>query len=229
MEVAAGGSGGESVSDADAADEERSQRRLNLALGALVLVCVAAVVFVGNLMVGQYEDDGGDLTAPWYEDAWAVVTDRRVEAGTSGAGDDTGKGVISAVPEASEAEQRRVADSLDSATKMVTAFVNLRYDDAEASVETVKSMAADNFLDQYEKGSKQLVQLTKEAQTVMTGEVVWAAYVTGDEDSATVLVAASSTVENKLTDKPQARTYRAQVELILEGDRWLTRDLQFVA
>lgn len=227
MEVASGGSGGGSVSDDDTRDEQ-SQQRLNLVLCALVLVSVAAVAFVGLQMVRQY-DDGGDLSGAWYEDAWAVVTDRRVEDGTSRAGEDTGKGTITAVPEASPEEQERIAAALESATKMVTAFVNLRHDDLEASIEAVESMAAGNFLEQYEKSSDSLIKVAEEAQTVMTGEVVWSAYVTGDEDSATVLLAASGTVENNLTDKPEARTYRVQVELLYENDRWLTRDLQFVA
>jgi hypothetical protein len=227
VEVASGGSGGGSVRD-DATDEQ-SQRRLNLLLCALVLVSVAAVVFVGVQMVRQYEDGGGDLTGAWYEDAWAVVTDQRSEDGTSRAGEDTGKGTITAVPEASPAEEERIAAALESATKMVTAFVNLRYDDLDASIETVESMAAGNFLEQYRKSSGSLIKVAEQAQTVMTGEVVWSGYVTGDEDSATVLLAASGTVENNLTDKPEARTYRVQVELLLEDDRWLTRDLQFVA
>jgi Mce-associated membrane protein len=50
-----------------------------------------------------------------------------------------------------------------------------------------------------------------------------------DEDSATVLVAANSTVTNSDTGgEGQVRYYRLRMRLVREGDRWLTSDVEFV-
>jgi Mce-associated membrane protein len=50
-----------------------------------------------------------------------------------------------------------------------------------------------------------------------------------DEDSATVLVAANSTVANTGTSpEGERRYYRLRLELVREDDRWLTSDVQFV-
>lgn len=243
MEVAPGRSGGGSVSDVDLTeraaarlggtvtegDPERSQKRLNVVLYAMVLACAGAVALAGTVMWQQHKSDGGDTSGGVASHAWSVLVDRRAEGGNTRAGDKVGSKIITAVPAGSTSEQERVALALESATKMVNAFLNVRYTDVDATVEAVLSMAAGNFKDQYTKSTKGIRATARRAQSVAKSDVVWAGYVTGDDDSATVLLAATGTVENKQTDKPQARTYRVQVELILQDGRWLTRDLQFVA
>ena len=73
------------------------------------------------------------------------------------------------------------------------------------------------------------MKLTQRAQATQTGEVEWAGLVAGDDDSATVIVATSGTVANKLTEfEPVARTYRLQLEVDFVDGRWLTSDLQYV-
>jgi Mce-associated membrane protein len=41
-------------------------------------------------------------------------------------------------------------------------------------------------------------------------------------------VVADSTVSNLNTKSPQPRHYRLQLDLVRQGSRWLTSDLQFV-
>jgi Mce-associated membrane protein len=43
-----------------------------------------------------------------------------------------------------------------------------------------------------------------------------------------VIVVADSMVSNVNTSTPQPRHYRLQLDLVLQGGRWLTDDLQFV-
>lgn len=206
MEVAVGRSGGEPVT------ETGSRVRLNIALYAATVLCACAAILIGFLM-------------------WNAGSDR-VE-GTEvapGAGDNVGRGTVQAVALASEEEQERVAAQLEAASKMVNAFVNFRYDDADATIEAVKSMSTGAFLQQYSKGAADLKKIATEAKSEMVAGVVWTGLVAGDEDSATVIVATSGTVKNKTTKfEEEARNYRIQVELVLEDGRWLTRDLQYVA
>lgn len=206
MEVALGRSGGEQVTD------ERSRVRLNIALYAATVLCgcVALLLLYLHVSTSDNEVNGTDVVP--------------------GAGQDVGRGLVEAVPLASDAEQERTAEQLEAATKMVTAFVNFDFEEPERTIEAVKSMSTGTFLEQYSKGAKDLEKLATEAQSDMDAEVVWAGLVAGDEDTATAIVATSGTVRNKTTDfQPEARNYRIQLELVLEDGRWLTKDLQYVA
>ena len=138
------------------------------------------------------------------------------------------KGVIE-LDAASGTEQQRYADLLDSASQEATAFVNIRYDDAQASIDAVMEGATGAFREQYSKSTDGVIQILQDNKSIMTGEVLWTGVVAQDPDSATVIVATSGTVQNKQTgDKPVARYFRLQLQLVSEKGHWLTSDLQFV-
>ena len=206
MEVASGGTGGGQVSD------ERSRVRLNVALYAATVVCGCVAILLLYIHVSRADTEiGGTDVVP-------------------GAGQDVGRGVVEPVPLASDAEQKRTAEQLEAASKMVTAFVNFDYRDPERTIEAVNSMATGDFRTQYAKGAQGLRKLATEAQSEMTAKVVWTGLVAGDDDTATVIVATSGTVKNKTTKfKEEARNYRLQLQLVREDGRWLTKDLQYVA
>jgi Mce-associated membrane protein len=132
--------------------------------------------------------------------------------------------------EAPDEEQERYAAVIDSATDEATAFVNIRYDDAQASIDAVMAGATGAFRDQYSKSTENVIKILEQNKSVMEGEVLWTGVVAVDPDSATLIVATTGTVANVQTDnKPVARNFRLQMELVLEEDKWLTRDLQFVS
>ena len=126
------------------------------------------------------------------------------------------------------AEDERRRDVLRAATAEVVAFTTLDYRDIEPSVDRVLAGATGDFKEQFEASRSQLEQLSRDNESVSEGRVLKAGVVSMDEDSATVVVVADSQVTNKSTDEPQPRHYRLQLDLVLEGDRWLTSDLQFV-
>ena len=127
-------------------------------------------------------------------------------------------------------EQEPYGDVLAAARTEAEAFINIRYDDAEASIDEVVAGATGDFRDQYAKSTDSVVQVLKESESVMEGEVVWAGVVDVDKDSATVLAATSGTVANKQTGgKPVARHFRLRLDLVREDGEWLTDDLQFVS
>lgn len=125
-----------------------------------------------------------------------------------------------------EDERRRAV--LRAATAEVVAFTTLDYRDLEPSIERVLDGATGEFEEQFESSRAQLEQLSRDNESVSEGRVLKVGVVSMDEDSATVVVVADSQVTNKSTDEPQPRHYRLQLDLVLEGDRWLTSDLQFV-
>ncbi len=130
---------------------------------------------------------------------------------------------------ASATEQDRYADILASASKEATAFLNIRYDTAQESIDAVMAGATGEFRDQYAQATDALITLLKDNKSIRTGEVIWAGVVAQDPDSATVILATTGTVQNNQTGaNPKAENYRIQMQLAAEEGRWLTSDLQFV-
>lgn len=177
-----------------------SRLRLNVMLYVVVMVATALLVVAAVRIRG---DDPAPTTLPV-------------------------KGVVE-LDDASGAEQQRYTDILESASKEATAFVNIRYDDAQASIDAVMAGATGDFRAQYAKSTDGVIQVLTENKSIMSGKVLWTGVVAQDPDSATVIVATSGTVQNKQTgDKPVARFFRLQLQLVSEKGRWLTSDLQFV-
>ena len=128
------------------------------------------------------------------------------------------------------AEQARYGDVLAAATAEAEAFINIRYDRARESIDEVAAGATGQFREQYASSTDGVIQVLEENRSVMEGEVLWAGVVDVDRDSATVIAATTGTVSNNKTDnEPVVRNFRLQLDLVLEGGRWLTRDLQFVS
>lgn len=126
-------------------------------------------------------------------------------------------------------EHERYGDVLAAARTEAEAFVNIDYKSAEESIDRVADGATGDFAKQYRSESSSVVELVKENESVMTGEILWAGVVDVDQDSATVLVATSGTVANVQTDnRATVRNFRLQLELQHVKGRWLTSDLQFV-
>ena len=127
-------------------------------------------------------------------------------------------------------EQERYGDVMAAARAEAEAFINIRYDDAQASIDDVVSGATGDFEQQYTSRTDDVVELLEQNKSVMDGKVLWAGVVDVDKDSATVLAATSGTVANTSTqNKPIVRNFRLQLELVYEDGKWLTRDLQFVS
>ena len=224
MEVDAGRAGGEPVTpEPPAATTDRTRVRLNIALYAVALVCVAAIGLLGSRIWGEVDGSDG-----FWDHVGDVVTDPSGED-ASRAGEKIGDARVQAVPLADDDEQERTAAAIDAATKMSNAFLNLDYQEVDASAEAVLSLATGAFRTQYQQSTEGLKKVAERAKSVQTGEVVWAGVVAVDKDSATVIVASSGTVSNKTTKfEAVPRHYRLQLDLTLEDGQWLTRDLQFV-
>jgi len=174
--------------------------RLNVALYVVVMVAAALLVVAA---VRVLDDDSGPTSLP-------------------------AKGMVE-LDEAPGAEQQRYADILESASKEATAFVNISYETAQASIDAVMEGATGEFRDQYAQATDALITLLQDNKSIRTGEVIWAGVVAQDPDSATVVLATKGTVQNNQTGpNPKAENYRIQMQLVAEDGVWLTSDLQFV-
>ncbi|MFH8656493.1 hypothetical protein [Streptomyces afghaniensis] len=125
------------------------------------------------------------------------------------------------------AEQRR-QDVLAAARQSALNFTSLDYRHYQRDSGNVLKSATGDFKKQFTAQTEQLTELVAENKSVSEGQVLEAGIVRSDARSARVLVVADSKVTNTAVPDGEARTYRLQLDLVLEGGRWLTSDVEFV-
>ena len=122
--------------------------------------------------------------------------------------------------------QREVAEA---ARVEALAFLTVDHTDMDPLIDAVLAGATGDFAEQYESQRDTLTSEAIRTEATSTGEVVALGVGDLDDDSATVLVAANSTVTNTSTgSKGQVHYYRLRLDLVREGERWLTSNVQFV-
>jgi Mce-associated membrane protein len=109
------------------------------------------------------------------------------------------------------------------------AFLTVDHRDMDPLVDAVLDGATGDFAEQYASQRENLTREAVRTEATSTPEVVALGVGDQDGDSATVLVAANSTVTNTSTGgEGQVRYYRLRLGLVREDGRWLTSTLQFV-
>jgi Mce-associated membrane protein len=125
--------------------------------------------------------------------------------------------------------EQRYGDVLAAADAEVTAFVNLRYDQASRSIDAVAAGATGDFRAHYVRSARHVVEVLRRHRSTMTGQVVWSGVVAVAPDRATVIAATTGTVSNTSTHGEQVpRHFRLRISLLHQDGRWLTSDIQFV-
>jgi Mce-associated membrane protein len=129
-------------------------------------------------------------------------------------------------------EQRAAADRqqdvLAAARQSALNFTSLDYRHYDRDSQNVLKGATGDFKKQFAAQTDELTKLVAANKSVSQGQVLEAGIVSADEKSARVLVVADSKVTNTAAPEGQARTYRLQLDLVLERGRWLTSDVEFV-
>ncbi|MCK8434861.1 hypothetical protein G3I77_18070 [Streptomyces sp. D2-8] len=125
------------------------------------------------------------------------------------------------------AEQRR-QEILAAARQSALNFTSLDYRHYDRDSENVLKGATGDFKKQFAAQTAQLTKLVAGNKSVSEGQVLEAGIVRSDARSARVLVVADSKVTNTAVPDGEARTYRLQLDLVHQGGRWLTSDVEFV-
>ncbi|MFE3031647.1 hypothetical protein ACFXKY_08350 [Streptomyces canus] len=126
-----------------------------------------------------------------------------------------------------ETEQRR-QEVLAAARQSALNFTSLDYRHYDRDSADVLRSATGSFKKQFTAQTAELTKLVAANKSVSEGQVLDAGIVRSDAHSARVLVVADSKVTNTAAPQGQARTYRLQLDLVHEGGRWLTSDVEFV-
>jgi Mce-associated membrane protein len=117
----------------------------------------------------------------------------------------------------------------EAARTEAVAFLTVDHADMEPVIEAVLAGATGDFAEQYASQREKLTREAVRTEATSTAEVVALGVGDLDDDSATVLVAANSTVTNTSTaTEGEVRYYRLRLDLVREDERWLTSNVQFV-
>jgi Mce-associated membrane protein len=121
-------------------------------------------------------------------------------------------------------------DALAAARQTTVDFVSISAATVDRDLQRISAGATGAFKDEFTRGLTQVRTAVVENKVSSTGTVLRAALVSGDRDSAVVLVAIDASVKN--TGAPDGRIshYRIQVDLAVDpsSGRWLVSRLQFV-
>lgn len=126
------------------------------------------------------------------------------------------------------AEAQRQQDILAAARQSALNFTSLDYQHYDRDSRNVLKGATGEFKEQFASQTAELTKLVAANKSVSEGQVLEAGIARADERSARVLVVADSKVTNKAAPEGQSRTYRLQLDLVLEKGRWLTSHVEFV-
>ncbi len=126
------------------------------------------------------------------------------------------------------AQAHRHQDILAAARQSALNFTSLDYRRYEKDSANVLGGATGEFKEQFAAQTAALTKLVAANKSVSQGQVLEAGITRADERTARVLVVADSKVTNTAAPAGQARTYRLQLDLVLERGRWLTSAVEFV-
>lgn len=131
------------------------------------------------------------------------------------------------VHERHETEDRRQA-ILAAARQSALNFTSLDYRHYDRDSKNVLSGATGDFAQQFSAQTAELTKLVAANKSVSEGQVLEAGIVRSDSRTARVLVVADSKVTNVSAPQGTSRNYRLQLDLVYEGGRWLTSNVEFV-
>lgn len=121
------------------------------------------------------------------------------------------------------------AEALAAGRQLAVNFVTLDATTFDADTARVVDGATGEFKEQYEQALTELKPVVQSNKTVSTVERAEAAYVSGDDDSAVVLVGLVAPTTNTSATEPEKKTYRIRLDLAKVGDAWKVSTLDFVS
>ncbi|MGW7007851.1 hypothetical protein ACWGCW_34900 [Streptomyces sp. NPDC054933] len=125
-------------------------------------------------------------------------------------------------------EERRDQDVLAAARQLAVDFTSVDYRHYDRDSADVLAGATGEFKKEFTAQTEELTKLVAANKSVSQGHVLEAGIVRADDRSARVLVVADSQVINVAAPQGQPRNYRIQLDLVRDGGRWLTSNVEFV-
>ena len=117
-----------------------------------------------------------------------------------------------------------------AARQVVVDFLTISAKSVTRDIKQVLDGSTGEFHEQYKDGADQVRAAVVENKVDSTGKVLRSGVVSGDLDSAVVIVAVDATIKNASSPKGRKAHYRIQVDMTYDEDRdrWLVSRLEFV-
>ena len=126
------------------------------------------------------------------------------------------------------AAERDHAAAVAAARQFTIDFVSISAATVDTDIQRVTSGSTGDFAGEYTRGKTQVRAAVVENEVRSEGAVLRAGLVSGDSDSAVVLVAVDATVRNVKAPQGRPAHYRIKVDMVKEEGRWLVSKLEFV-
>lgn len=129
-----------------------------------------------------------------------------------------------------EADKLRQLDAEYSAAarQSVVTLMSLNFNNAEEDVQRIIDNSTGQFKDDFEQQAQDFVQVAQDSKVITEVSVNGTAVESMTDDTAVVLVAASSRVTNTGGANQEPRTWRLSVDLQREGDQIKMSKVEFV-
>jgi Mce-associated membrane protein len=126
------------------------------------------------------------------------------------------------------ADDARRDGAMKAARQLALDFTTYDYKTWDADSQRVLDNSTGTFKQEFEAGIATVKTEVATNKATSKGDVKEAAVVSNDKDSAQVLVIVNAVVTNTASTEGIERRYRIKLDMVHEGDKWLTADLQVV-
>jgi Mce-associated membrane protein len=120
------------------------------------------------------------------------------------------------------------AEALAAGKQLAVNFVTMDHATFDADSARVLAGATGEFKKEYAESAAKLKPIVVQNKTVSKVERAEASLVSGDADSARVLVGVVAPTRNAAATTPEKKTYRLRLDLTRVGDEWKVSSLDFV-
>jgi Mce-associated membrane protein len=125
-------------------------------------------------------------------------------------------------------QQQRAAAFVAGARQGVLNLTSLDFNKAKEDVQRVIDSSTGQFRDQFKERAADFAKVVQESKAITEGTVNGAAVESMDENSAKVLVSATSRVTNKVGVEEQPRTWRLRVTVADDDGQYKMAKVEFV-
>ncbi|MFF0490076.1 hypothetical protein ACFYTQ_13750 [Nocardia sp. NPDC004068] len=127
-----------------------------------------------------------------------------------------------------DAEQRRAAEFTAAARQGVVALTSLDFNHAKDDVQRVLDNSTGAFRDDFQGRADDFTKVVQQSQVTTEGKVTATAVESMTDDSAVILVAATSQITNSAGAKQEPRVWRLSVTVTRADDRIKMSKVEFV-
>jgi Mce-associated membrane protein len=180
--------------------------------------------------VDELEDDLDDAPQPPAPAAWKVIA-KALVASVALVGSIALLGLSGAMywhHRNVAAEQTQSAEFAAAARQGVVTLMSLNFNNAKEDVQRIIDNTTGEFKKDFQGQSDAFIQVAQNSKVITEATVSAAAVQSMTKDTATVLVAVTTNVSNKASDKQQPRSWRLKVGMTRDGDRIKLSKVEFV-